>query len=101
MQPTWISKRQDPLPKGVLRPRVLRDLGGHAIRGEVLSWMKILFKKKKNPSNYFRSCLRSLEEHLRDLCWALCCLKSTLKLYGKSDGRCSGKLYLPLCKHAV
>lgn len=40
MQPTWTSKRQDPLPKGVLKMYVLRDIGGHAVRGEVLSWIK-------------------------------------------------------------
>lgn len=37
---------------------------------------EILAKKEKNSSNYFYSCLRSLEEHIRVLCWDLCCIYS-------------------------
>lgn len=39
---------------------------------------EILVKKEKNSSNYFHSCLRSLKEHIRVLCWDLCCLNLLL-----------------------
>lgn len=53
-----------------LRTYLLRDLGRHAVRGEVHWWMKYWFKK---PQHLF-SQLRLLEEHSVDLCWNLCCL---------------------------
>ena len=42
-----------PFTKTGPKTYVLRDLGDHAVRGEVLSWMKYWLKKRKKPAIVF------------------------------------------------
>lgn len=45
---------------------------------------EILVKKgKKKKQHYFHCCLGSLEEHLGDLCWDLCCFNLLLNYLEK------------------